>query len=162
VPRKSAEARGAALFLAGGTPPPPPADLEPAEAKQLWAAITSAFAPDRFDPGNHPLLAAYCETAVYTKDLRRAVANAVIGTPEHAKLHRLLMSATNSLATLASSLRLSVQAAIDRKSGRITERNLLGRPWDDDVFAKLDGPKKRKRGPQTIDEMFSYEIPDDI
>jgi hypothetical protein len=134
MPRKSPEALGAAIFLSGGNPPSPPEDLAPEAAKQLWARVVSAFAADRFDPGNLPLLARYCRTVVYVERLHDALDRLELGTPEAGKLHRQIMSGNNSLATLASSLRLSVQAQVDRRSGKITERYPHGRPWEDEAL----------------------------
>jgi hypothetical protein len=130
MPRKSPEALSAALIRAG-TPPPPPLNLSK-PAADLWRSIVSSFAADRFDSGSLPLLERYCRMVPYAAKLQDEVDKCTIGSAEHGKMHRLLISANSSIGSLASLLRLSVQAQIDRRSGKITERypHQL-RPWND-------------------------------
>ena len=130
MPRLSPEARGAAAFRAGFTPAKSPKHLSK-EERGLWESITRSFPPDRFEPGSLCLLERYVRTVCYAMRLHDEVAKAEVGTPEHGKLHRLLMSANNSCGSLAALLRLSVQARVDRRSGQIEERQIYPRPWDD-------------------------------
>ena len=130
MPRLSPEARFGAALRAGLSPPQPPADLSK-EAADAWRTIVSAFPADRFDPGNYGLLARYCRTLVYAAKVHDELEKHEIGTDQHGKLHRQLMSANNSCGSLATLLRLTVQARVDRRSGKIEERHIRARPWDD-------------------------------
>jgi hypothetical protein len=120
MPRASAEARSAVAFHAGAGPPVPPEALTDAE-KMIWRAIVSSKPIGWFDPGSLQLLEQYCGTLIEAKavlaDLRKA--------PEKAKrsLRMELNHLNTSCCMLATKLRLSVQAAIDRRSKMLDEKN---------------------------------------
>jgi hypothetical protein len=56
MPRSGAEARSAAIWLAGGKPPRPPAHLSK-RAAAIWREITGSRPCDYFKPGALSLLA---------------------------------------------------------------------------------------------------------
>jgi hypothetical protein len=129
MPRISAEARAAAAFRAGAAPPPAPPNLS-RDAATVWAEIVASKPVDWFDPGARILLECYCETSVHA----RAIAKRLdrwrrTGTLEEArsweKRYALLIG---SLVMLATKLRLTVQALIDRRSRAILERGNLEPP----------------------------------
>lgn len=107
MPRKSAEARAAAHYRAATAPHHPPKGLNPA-ARKLWREIVAGKAPDHFDPGSLPLLRLFVETSV-----------AIETVPVHTTTHRRMLA---SLVQLATKLRLTPQAAIHRRDGRLSER----------------------------------------
>ena len=120
MPRVSIEARAAATFRAGAARPAPPRHLS-AAAKRLWEAIVSDRPADWFRPGSYELLEQYCE---FTVQQRRAIKTLRNAEDED---YGLALAATKSLTTmltaLASKLRLTVQADIDRRAvGKAAER----------------------------------------
>lgn len=121
MPRASAEARAAAAFRAGAKRPAPPAWLC-AEAAAHWRRIVGDKPIGWFDAGSLPLLAQYCATLVRARQLAEAVA----AVPPDAKgaqaLEVRLMGVNGSCISLATKLRLSVQAGVDRKSRLLDER----------------------------------------
>lgn len=122
MPRISSESKSGAVYrrsLAGKSLVPPP--HLPAAAKELWRQIVASKPRDRFDPGNEPLLEAFCFLAVHARSVRRELAAVAVTSPECAKVERRLNGLTKTLGTLASSLRLSVQAKVDRRSGELDE-----------------------------------------
>jgi hypothetical protein len=108
MPRKSPEARAAAAIAA--TRPKPPVDLPPAAAK-LWTDIVADRAPGYFDPGSQPLLKAYVRCLVFLE-------NAEVGSAPHRRLLSCAM-------TLATKLRLTVQANVHRRAGILDEKPRL-------------------------------------
>lgn len=126
MPRQSAEARAAGAFQAGGAPPPPPKHLSK-EAAAVWRDIVASKPLDWFDAGAQILLEAYCESAVHHRALTRKITALRRGRGaenwEKLKpLEKRAASARRDLATLATKLRLSVQANVDRHSRMLAER----------------------------------------
>ena len=125
MPRQSAESRAAASFLAGSAPPPAPKHLSKAAAA-IWAGIAASKPADWFDAGAQPLLEQYCVLIVHMRALNRRIDRMVkAGSWDDLKpweKRRNQMSAT--LATLATKLRLSVQAVVEWHSRKIDERGV--------------------------------------
>jgi phage terminase small subunit len=120
MPRVSIEARAAAAFRGGAARPAPPRHLS-APAKRLWEAILADRPADWFRPGSYELLEQYCE---FTVQQRRAIETLRKAEGED---YGPALAATKSLTTmltaLASKLRLSVQADVDRRAvGKAAER----------------------------------------
>ena len=105
MPRKSPEAR-AGTTLAAGKPPPPPASLSPAAAK-LWKEIVEARPAGHFDAGSLPLLHSYCACLDH-------LPKADIGSAAHRRL-------LSCITTLATKLRLTIQANVHRRAGLLDE-----------------------------------------
>ena len=116
--RQSLEAKSLAAYRAGDVPLPPPRNLSKAAAI-LWREIVAARPVDQFDAGNSILLETYVVLTVHTRGLYRALGK---GEPDAALLRRC-MALTKTLATLASKLRLTPQAQIDRRSHMLDERS---------------------------------------
>jgi hypothetical protein len=123
MPRQSAESRAAASYLAGSAPPPPPKHLSKA-AGAIWIEIAASKPADWFDAGSQPLLEQYCVLIVHMRALNRRIDRLMkAGSWEELKPYekrRNQMSAT--LATLATKLRLSVQAVVEWHSRKLDER----------------------------------------
>ena len=124
MPRISAEARGAAAFRAGGSVPEPPRHLSK-EAAEIWRKIAASKPVDWFDDGAMALLEDYCAAVLdarYVND-RLEKARATDDEPDdHKSLRKQAALSSTRLIGLATKLRLSVQAQIDRNSRKITER----------------------------------------
>lgn len=129
--RQSAESRSAAGFRAGSAPPAPPKHLSKAAAA-VWVEIAASKPADWFDPGARILLETYCETAVHARCISKKLERLrKSGAWEEAKSwekRMALMSTT--LTTLATKLRLSVQALVERHSRKIVERGQVGEKPD--------------------------------
>jgi len=121
MPRKSAENISGALHRAGGKPPSPPRDLKP-EAAKLWRAIANERPVDWFNPATLRLLRRFCRTALYVERLHDALDEAEIAGEAAKQLLKQVLAANASLGILAAKMRLSVQAAIDRRAGQLNER----------------------------------------
>lgn len=95
----------------------------------MWREIAASKPADWFDSGAQPLLARYCTLETQARRLSKRLdalmkAGAWKDAREFEK--RLsLMSLTQT--TLATKLRLSVQAVMDRRSGKVGERG-QGKP----------------------------------
>jgi hypothetical protein len=102
--------------------------------------------PDVWDAGAKDLLRRYCRTSVLVERWHDELDKSVPGSIEANRLHREVVSGNASLSLLASKLRISVQAQIDRRSGRITEVGIgvgrsrllgghtVGDDWDDGLL----------------------------
>lgn len=115
MPRLSAEARAGAALRAGDHRRPPPKGLC-AAARRIWCEIVAERPADWFDAGSAPLLRLYCTLSVYCERLEPLVAE---GDPAAAKE---LRKTSGTLTTLATKLRLSVQAVVRRDAGKLNER----------------------------------------
>lgn len=120
MPRASAEARAAAAHRAGGRRPAPPAWLDP-EAQGHWRAIVAEKPLGWFDCGSLPLLAQYCATLVRARQLAQRLAEVEPDEKGAQALEVRLMGVNGSCLSLATKLRLSVQAAVDRRSRMLDE-----------------------------------------
>jgi hypothetical protein len=109
------------------------------EAKRLCGEILRNKPADYFDADPLPLLAQYCDAlAEHAKlvqqrnemNLLKAVRLLQKTALVHARarLNRAIIDQSNSCGTLATKLRLTVQAVVDRKSGILNEHP----PPDDD------------------------------
>lgn len=114
MPRLSADARAAANFRTGGGLPPPKG-LSP-QARQLWRAIVASRAPDHFDAGCAGLLRLYVVLLTYAEAVEARLAAGDRKAPGE------LRRTAATLVTLATKLRLSVQAHIRRDAAILTER----------------------------------------
>src|SRR5688572_7422434 len=118
MPRQSVEARAAAAWRTGRVTPEPPSYLS-ARGKSLWLDVLASKPPDWFDAGSLPLLSMYVVAIEIAEDLvvRRS---GLPSTPENdrlaARLERRHQRAIVAMVQLATKCRLSVQAAVDRRS----------------------------------------------
>jgi hypothetical protein len=118
----SAEARSAAVWREGGQHPEPPASLSK-EAKRLWNEIVRARPIDYFQPGSRTLLAQFCEMAV-EQDENLRVMRENRGDPDAQRVVRDMAQTLNMTAT---KLRLTIQTEVDRKSGKLDEKEPTAR-----------------------------------
>lgn len=122
MPRQSAEDRAAAAFRAGGAPPEPPTHLDQAAAK-LWREIVSSKPADFFDPGACVLLEHFCTLAVDARDVTTSLAQSRRNKAKDMRVwEKRLVFISKALASLATKLRLSVQARLEWHNRRIQER----------------------------------------
>jgi phage terminase small subunit len=119
--RKSPEARGAERFRAGGSPAKVPRGFSQ-EAAEIWRGIVNGKPVDWFDKSSLQLLGLYCRALVLADKLSASLDNAnslLAGDAPEREVR--LVKLTGSITTMASKLRLTPQASIDRKSGMTTE-----------------------------------------
>jgi hypothetical protein len=131
--RMSAEARGASAFRAGNRPPPPPENFSDAAAA-IWREIVGSKPVDWFDGGSFGLLRQFCRTMAQAESV--ALQLAATETDEQKidalerrivaqrleALERRLIALNTCCTTLATKLRISVQAKISTRSGMLTEK----------------------------------------
>jgi hypothetical protein len=115
--RMSAEARGAAHYLAGGKPQVSPKHLSP-RAKAIWREIVTRRPVDYFRPGATVLLASFCEMAAAQELNLRALA----GEPGNLDLQRAARDMAMCLNSCAVKLRLAVSSVVRAEAGILTER----------------------------------------
>jgi hypothetical protein len=125
--RQSVEDRAASVWRAGGEPPTPPARLK-GEARKLWITITADLAVDHFRPANHELLAQFCEMCADARRLAEVLATLEPTERAYAAHLRSRLRLATNIRDLAKTLRITPQAGIDRKSGRLAERGAVGDP----------------------------------
>lgn len=120
MPRASAEGRAASAYRAGAKRPSPPAGLASEPAAE-WRSIVAAKPLGWFDAGSLPLLETYCVTLARLRELHALLAETPPGEKGAAFLEQRIMGLNGSCAMLATKLRLSVQAAVDRRSRMLDE-----------------------------------------
>ena len=146
MPRISAESRGAAAFRAGKRAPRPPKHMS-ADAQAIWVEIAASKPVDWFDSGAQVLLEQYCELAVQARGVSRRLERlrAAEAWDEMKSWEKRAALLSVTLYGLATKLRLSVQALVERHSRKIVERgsaeaadNLIGGAavWDEGGEAK--------------------------
>jgi hypothetical protein len=113
--------------------PEPPRTMERA-AKLVWRETVAQFRSEHFY-GAEPVLEAYVRAVVLGRDLAKRVEEAKAG-PEPldykklAVLMQLLKAQGLLIARLASTLRLSPKARLDRYSAAARPLSGLPKPWD--------------------------------
>jgi hypothetical protein len=90
-------------------------------AKRLWSEITSDRPADFFRPGSFELLELYCELTIR---LRGAVKELKAVSAEDCPVKlRAVKDLSTVLVVLATKLRLTIQADVDRRArGKLSER----------------------------------------
>jgi hypothetical protein len=121
MPRKSVEAMAAAAWRQDRVLPEPTKYL-PDKPKSLWLDVVSSKAPDMFDAGSYPLLAAFCTAAWIAEGLAERIAVLPVNDREAPRLERRWHKAVASMISLGTKCRLTVQGSVDRRSGMLTER----------------------------------------
>jgi hypothetical protein len=131
MPRKSPEARSAALFSILATPPKPPADLSP-EGQDLWRATVRERPGDWWTPISAKLLHVLIQQLCMVDDMQRRYD---LQDPSMRTGHLLkeILATSANCASISARLRLTPQQQIDRRSGRITEQG-LGDAADDSLL----------------------------
>jgi hypothetical protein len=131
MPRASPEARAAAALRQGGKHPRPPGYLSEDE-KAVWHEIVACRPVDFFQPGALHLLEQLCVAMVAA----RRVAQSVQERPDDAESAKLYMEYMQRCAMHCQKLRISVQTEVDRKSGKLDEKEptVRGRKDKSDVL----------------------------
>lgn len=120
MPRISAEARSAGAYRAGGKPPAPPRDISP-EAAKVWREIANGKPVGWFDAGSLVLLRQYCETTVEARRFAALLAGEFDSLDDRIEVGKHIVRLNGNLTTMATKLRLSVQAAVDRRNRILDE-----------------------------------------
>ena len=139
MPRISAEARGVSAFQPNAKPHMAPKTLTPDERK-VWYDIVNSKPHDWFDAGSLILLERYCVLAVDAREMTaqmRAAPNASL----RSIIRKELVHTTVAIGNIATRCRLSVQAAIDRRSMVLDEKGA----GDDEDDGLLGGGGKAWR-----------------
>lgn len=124
MPRISPEAR-AAEASSGAKYPAAPARLDKA-GQALWREIVRSKPVSWWSPGALPLLESYCRASVRLREAEQLLDDAGLtqdgkfGPQPSAEL-RAVEALNRQIVALSSKLRLSVQAAVERHSGKIDE-----------------------------------------
>lgn len=124
MPRMSAENRSTGVWREGGHRVLPPARMNKS-AKALWYSIVNSKPADWFSPGSAVLLGQFCELAVQQKQLiayRSAMVDEEIWAARAVELEKRIHSYSATLSTLATKMRLSVQAIMESRSFQIEEK----------------------------------------
>ena len=113
MPRKSAEEQAAARFRGNptGQHPQPPAGM-PAPAAGIWREIVEARAVDYFKPGSLHLLEQFCRLVI----VQRYNMDILDLNPGDDEALSRVTKASASLTTLATKLRLSIQASVGQST----------------------------------------------
>lgn len=120
MPRISAENRGAIAYRSGSKPPPAPARLDP-EAAAIWRVVVRSKPLGWFDASSLALLELYCTTLVKARQVAVELAPLEVRTPGVERLERRLIRLNSNTIALATKLRLTVQAAVNRRSRMLDE-----------------------------------------
>lgn len=107
--------------------PEPPADLSADEDRE-WREIVHRLPADWFPRETHGLLSAYCRHVVAARRVAKLIESAGDDdVPKLARLLRMQVAQSMSIATLAAKMRLTQTATIDR---RRTKPAGGPRPWE--------------------------------
>jgi phage terminase small subunit len=128
--RKSAASLQMAALATIRKPPQPPAGLSEAAAN-LWKGIASSLPADFFQPGDLPLLQAYC-TASDRKDTIDALilSQGVMFNGEAHPGLRISRDEAGLMASLAVKLRLCQSSRTRPESASLKAAHTGARPWD--------------------------------
>lgn len=121
MPRISAENRSGAAFRAGAAYREPPGHLTKA-AKALWTEIVEARAVDYFAPGSFELLEQYCELTMLQRKTLRLIAKGKERDGMGRSYISRAVELSHALSTLATKLRMSIQAGTKSDAGKINEK----------------------------------------
>jgi hypothetical protein len=121
MPRISGDDRAAAAFRAGGKGPSAPRNLSK-EAAKLWRQIVDDRPPDFFRPGSEQMLERFCWAVIEARKIDGLIEPCDPLDLAYRRLLRHQIALSAMITTLATKLRLSVQADVDRRSRKIDER----------------------------------------
>jgi phage terminase small subunit len=109
--------------------PEPPKEFTAAEA-EVWRLTVGAMRPDWFGPETRPLLRGYCTQVWICQLLQERLRGLSVDDKNFARLTNLYVSATKTMLTLATKLRLTPQSR--RRSGADYRDPFHGRPrpWE--------------------------------
>jgi phage terminase small subunit len=120
LPRQSAEARGASIYLAGNRPLAPPKTLA-RPAKAVWRQIVESRPPDYFRQWDIPLLTRYCALSARAAEVEAVVSATPVDAKDAPRLEKRLATLAAAVGGLAQRLRLTPAARIERHSGQRNE-----------------------------------------
>lgn len=144
MPRKSFTAQSTVVPLLRR--PEPPADLNEAEAAE-WRTVVGARPPEWFRGGVEPLLAQYVRAIVRARALAPLVAEALASSaPDLGALLRAELAVTNTIATLATRMRLTPQSRYTAQSAATAAKRMADgpKPWEYADRRGLRGPQKEQ------------------
>ena len=129
MPRHSSEERSAAVWRARAKHPAPPSYLS-RDAKKLWRQIVEARPVDYFQPGSQQLLEQFCETMVAQRAALGEMARSTAEPDALALSVKTMKDLAAVLNSTALKLRISIQAEVNRKSGKLDEKEPAGAKSD--------------------------------
>jgi phage terminase small subunit len=115
MPRTSPEERAASFYRAGKKPIEAPRVLS-TRAKNIWRQIVTAKPVDWFDASMVGLLADHCETQCRLEEVWARLRRYPVGSREGRELLVDLRTLRGNYAVSSKLLRLTVQAAVERRS----------------------------------------------
>jgi phage terminase small subunit len=116
-----AEERSAGLWRAASKHPAAPRYLS-RDARNLWKQIVEARPADYFQPGSQQLLEQFCETMVSQRVALAEMAQAGNDPDRLALAVKTMKNLATVINSTAIKLRISIQAEVDRKSGKLDEK----------------------------------------
>jgi phage terminase small subunit len=128
--RKSAAALQSLALAPMRKPPSPPLELS-AAATELWQSITNSLPADFFQPGDLPLLQAYCTATDRKNQIDAAVLRE--GITLNGEAHpglRISRDEASLMASLAVKLRLCQSSRTRPESASLKAAHSGLRPWD--------------------------------
>lgn len=111
---------------------PKPPDHMTDEQKVLWESITATKPADWFTDDTLPLLEAYCEAWLAHRQASLALRSESVGSAEYAAVYRVQKDSANTLAQMATKMRLSQSSRYGaRGASGAHERTLkASKPWE--------------------------------
>lgn len=128
--RKSAASLQTIALASLRKPPPPPAGLSP-PAADLWKSIASSLPAEFFQPGDLPLLQAYCTASARKEEIDALVLTQ--GVMFNGEAHpglRISRDEAGLMASLAVKLRLCQSSRTRPESASLKVAHTGARPWD--------------------------------
>lgn len=141
MPRLSAAAQSVAAIEPGQRRPEPPRNLSD-EAKFQWRAVVSSMPPDWFPRETHGMLTQYCRLVVRCQAVAEALDQARasgedMAVRDYQNLMRVEMQLSNTIAQLATKMRISQQSSstYDKKRKRHGKKSV---PWESGEGAEAE------------------------
>jgi hypothetical protein len=110
----------------------PPHQLTDEEC-EVWAAVVASEPAEKFGPSTVPLLAQYCRHTVQSNRLseliERATSDPALHPADYERLLRMQVKESNTLAMLATKMRLTQQATTNHRGNKIA-RGPGKAPWE--------------------------------
>jgi hypothetical protein len=118
--RHSAEERAGSFYRKGRKSTQPPRGMSPA-GRRIWREIIASKPVDWFDADPRQELMAHCENRARLNDLMQRLAKEDVGSRAFRQLAINMKMISTMLVASSRQLRLSVHAATDRGSTKLTE-----------------------------------------
>lgn len=108
-----------------------PHDLNDEET-EIWAAVVNSQPADWFSPATVPLLTQYCRAVVQARRvaelIEKATADPELTVKDYDRLLKMQVRQSASVASLATKMRISQQATINKRANQI--QAAPRKPWE--------------------------------